>query len=182
MKFCYAIFLAFITCSATTEKDIKSLSKRNDMLTYEMKSRERYVVTDSVEIEFILMNPSAQDLYFLIWYTPFEGFQGDLFNVMRNDTLLPYQGRMVKRGQPDFSEYKRIAAGDSLKAKINLTEAYDTSKPGEYRVEYIKNIADVVMAKDVQEGKVSLPRRMQEHTTIQITGGIIQFTIVAEKM
>lgn len=82
-----------------------------------------------------LSNRTASPLAVLTWGTPFEGWMQPFVRVTRNGVALAYQGPSVKRGDPEASEYLRLAAGRSRSATLALAPAFDTSAPGHYRVE-----------------------------------------------
>ena len=82
-----------------------------------------------------LRNRTASPLAVLTWGTPFEGWMQPFVRVTRNGVALDYQGPSVKRGDPERSEYLRLAAGRSRSATLALAPAFDVSAPGRYRVE-----------------------------------------------
>ncbi|HVR99286.1 MAG TPA: hypothetical protein VMW27_21880, partial [Thermoanaerobaculia bacterium] len=53
-----------------------------------------------VSVRFTLTNPGEAPVWVLGWNTPLEGWQGTIFAVSRGGQEIPYQGPMVKRGDP----------------------------------------------------------------------------------
>lgn len=94
-------------------------------------------------IRFELANRSQAPLRVLTWNTPWEGWKGTILTVAREGEELPYQGPMLKRGDPGREEYAEIAAGGRIEATVDLAEVYDVSRPGPYRVEVTGDLLDV---------------------------------------
>lgn len=104
---------------------------------------------------FVLTNNDPSNAYYILkWHTPLEGFRNNFLKVYRNGEELPYEGIMVKRGNPDPASYDLVLPGSSVSGSVYLEEAYDLSKPGKYRVELNTSLMDV--AKD--EGGEFTPR------------------------
>jgi peptidyl-Lys metalloendopeptidase len=100
-----------------------------------------------IAIRFRLTNRTDEPLWMLRWNTPFEGWRGTIFTVTSNGTEIPYQGPMVKRGDPAREDYVKIPAGESVSASVDLSEVYEIRKPGLYDVKVTGGLQDV--AKDV---------------------------------
>lgn len=86
-------------------------------------------------LRLTLRNSSAATLSVLDWGTPFEGWMQPFVRVSRDGVPLDYLGPSVKRGDPDRSEYLRLAAGRSRSVTLALAPAFDVSAPGRYRIE-----------------------------------------------
>jgi hypothetical protein len=86
-------------------------------------------------LRLALANRAALPLSVLSWGTPFEGWFQPFVRVTRDGVAIDYQGPSVKRGEPERSEYLRLAAGRSRSATLALAPAFDVSRPGHYRVE-----------------------------------------------
>ncbi len=85
-----------------------------------------------VVLRFALANRSRQTAQVLEWGTPFEGWLAPFVEVLRDSTPLPYSGASVKRGDPDRSEYFKLAPGARRQAAIDLAEAFDLRAAGNY--------------------------------------------------
>ena len=94
-------------------------------------------------IRFELSNGSDAALRVLTWNTPLEGWKGTVLRVTRDGEELPYQGPMLKRGDPQADDYVEIAAGGRVDATVDLAEVYDVSRPGTYTVEADGDLIDV---------------------------------------
>jgi hypothetical protein len=100
-------------------------------------------VGEPVELRFQLTNPTAQTLYVLEWHTPLEGLLNNFLQVTRDGTEIPYQGPMLKRGNPSAEEYTAIPAGKSVEATVEASLAYDFKQPGHYRIAFRNELMDV---------------------------------------
>src|SRR3954464_2109925 len=95
-----------------------------------------YDSAEPVRLRFELTNDGDEDLYVLKWYTPLEGLNSDCLTVLRNGkTKVPYDGPMVKRGNPGPDDYLLIPAGKTVTAAVDVSESYPVSKPANYQVE-----------------------------------------------
>lgn len=87
------------------------------------------------ELLFYLQNNTAQSVQVLPWNTPLEKFlSADLFNVSIGGERLPYTGRVVKRQAPEAGDFINLEAGERLEAVVVLSQGYDLSRSGKYRI------------------------------------------------
>lgn len=140
-------------------------------LTYSLAARESYFAGEPVVITFKLENDSDETLYVLKWYTPLEGLGGNVFKVTRDGEEIPYNGPMVKRGDPQGSDYAELRPRSSVSAEVDLSPAYDLSKPGNYQVEFAGKIYDVT------SNKSTLPRIREKHQGKTVSGNSLSFRI-----
>jgi hypothetical protein len=110
-----------------------------------------------VAIRFRLIDRTTEPLWVLQWNTPIEGWRGTIFTVTYQGRELPYQGPMVKRGDPRRQDYVEIPPEDSLNVSVDLSEAYEVKQPGQYQVKVTGNLLDVT--KDA----ASVPRPRERH-------------------
>ena len=96
-----------------------------------------------VGVRFRLTNRTRGPLWVLRWNTPIEGWRGTIFTVTFKGTALPYQGPMLKRGDPGREEYVEIPPGESVNVSVDLAEVYDVKQPGEYQVKVTGDLLDV---------------------------------------
>jgi len=120
------------------------------VLKFKLEAEAGYAAGQPVNIKFILENTSNEVLYVLTWYTPLEGLKGKIFKVTRNGVEIPYEGRMVKRGNPRREDYVRIGPGESLSATVDLSTGYNLGERGEYRIEFKGRIHDVIHGGQLQ--------------------------------
>jgi hypothetical protein len=116
----------------------------------------RLEIQAPTSIRFELTNGSGSSLRVLKWNTPLEGWKGTVFRVTRNGEEVPYQGPMLKRGDPQADAYVEIPAGGKADATVDLAEVYDLSRPGTYKVEVDGDLIDVTA------GEIPRPRDLHQ--------------------
>jgi hypothetical protein len=108
-----------------------------------MEAVHPLVAGGPVALRFRLVNRTDGPLWVLRWNTPVEGWRGTIFTVTFQGTDLSYQGPTVKRGDPGREEYVEITPQDSLNVSLDLAEAYDVKRPGQYQVRVTGSLFDV---------------------------------------
>ena len=141
------------------------------VLKYTLEVQAEFAAGGAVNIKFTLENVSNEALNILTWYTPLEGLKGKIFKVTRNGEEIPYEGRMIKRGNPVREDYVRIAPGESASATVDLSSGYNLRARGEYRVEFKGRIHDVA-----REGQ-PLPRAPDASQAMDIKGNAAAFRV-----
>src|SRR6185295_993434 len=96
-----------------------------------------------VPLRFELRNRGRRALHVLTWNTPLEGWFASYLTVTRDGAEIGYTGPQVKRGEPKLEDYVTIAAGKSARAVVDLAQAYDVVRPGDYRVAFAGQLHDV---------------------------------------
>ena len=124
-------------------------------------------------IRFELANRSQAPLRVLTWNTPWEGWKGTILTVTHEGEELPYQGPMLKRGDPGREEYAEIAAGGRIEATVDLAEVYDVSRPGSYRVEVTGDLLDVTSE--------AVPRPRDRHQPMPLRCEPVTFDVPARR-
>ena len=109
-----------------------------------------YKAAQPMTIVFKLKNETADTMYVLKWKTPLEGFNSDMFVVMRGEDKLTYIGRVVKRGAPKPGDYVKISPHGMVETSVDLSEAYAVFEKGDYSVTYSSYIYDMGKAKPVE--------------------------------
>lgn len=126
-------------------------------LVCKLTGRARVGAGERVEITFTLSNRGAAGVSILRWYTPLEGMRGDIFRVTRGGRPVPYDGPLIKRGDPVAADYIEIPAGKSVSGTVDLSTAYGFREPGTYRVVFPRGLSDVVRAGE------TFPRPREAH-------------------
>ena len=114
---------------------------------------------EPVRLRLHLHNAGSQAVQVLHWGTPFEpGWFAPYVTVQRGGTALLYGGATVKRGDPDASQYLRLAAGATETAEVDLAAVFDIVPPGAYRVQ------PQIVLHDVAVGDAArIPRPRDRH-------------------
>lgn len=125
---------------------------------------ELLVMGEKINLKFILTNESEVPLYLLSWYTPLEGIGGEIFRVTYNGQPVPYEGILVSRADPAADSYVLLYPDESTSAVVDLGGAFDFSKIGEYRIEFLSPrishlaLSEAEMASTMEElGPVEIP-------------------------
>lgn len=140
-------------------------------LRYALQAQSSYVQGAPIVIRFRLENLATTDVWVLKWYTPLEGIKGKIFEVRCDGAEIPYEGRMVKRGNPERDDYVHLAAGDSEQAEFDLAKYYSLPECRECRVKFKGRIHDFVF------DERRLPRTADESHAVDIPGAPVSFSI-----
>jgi hypothetical protein len=169
----YLLLLNLIIWSCAFFGENSSADKQQDIvLRFKLEARNSYIIGQPVPITFTLENVTHKDVYVLTWYTPFEGIKGKIFKVTRNGIEIPYEGRMIKRGNPVRQDYIHIKPLGSVSSTVDLTLAFNMDVPGEYRIEFIKHIYDLTF------DEKTLPRTQAEHQGVEVSGNAVTFRMI----
>jgi hypothetical protein len=166
----YLLLLNFtiLSCAFFNERSLAD-EPQDIVLKFKLEARNSYIIEQPVPVTFILQNVTHKDVYVLNWYTPFEGIKGKIFKVTRNGIEIPYEGRMMKRGNPTREDYIHIKPLGSVSSIVDLTLAFNMDIPGEYHTEYIKHIYDLSFDEKM------LPRTQSEHQGVKVSGNAVTF-------
>jgi peptidyl-Lys metalloendopeptidase len=165
--------LAFVASTSGTlpEEEQPAITTPNISLGCTLEMDETYPAGESVTLLFKLHNQTDQPVTILNWYTPLEGMVGDIFQVTRDEEELPYQGMLVKRGDPTREEYTTIKPGKSASAEVDLGMGYDMTTPGFYQVHFTAGLRDIT-------GDASLlPKKQDDHHPQPLSCNTVSFRI-----
>lgn len=123
-------------------------------------------------LQFVLRNRGPDAVAVLTWGTPFEGWYQPFVRVLRDGQPLPYAGPVVKRGDPEADEMRRLAAGGTRSASLALAPAFDLRAPGRYRVEPAIVLHD---ARPLAPREGATPRPRDRHTPLALSCPPVEF-------
>jgi hypothetical protein len=133
-------------------------------LSAHLEMPESLTIGKKINLKFVLTNDSDTPLYILQWYTPLEGIGGEIFRVTYEGRPVPYQGILASRTPPTAEAYVLLNPGESVSAVVDLAEAFDFSKAGAYRVQFISPrishvaLSETEMASTMEElGPINIP-------------------------
>jgi hypothetical protein len=167
------IFMSIFIWQIGFPRESVSVDNQPDaVLRFELEALPSYIAGEPVQITFVLENLTRRDVYVLTWYTPLEGLKGKILKVTRDGVEIPYEGRMIKRGEPGRKDYLHISPLESVSFVVDLTPAYDMNTPGDYHVEFIKRIHDFTF------DEKTIPKKQAEHQGGDISGNAVSFRII----
>jgi hypothetical protein len=176
MKLFMIILLLALRCGSI-EMNRKPLSHAEDKIVYKLVAKEDFRIDEPVKVQFILENRSDEALFFLKWYTPFEGFNSDMFIVTCNGRVIQYEGRMIKRGNPGLKDYLSVDPGNSLNAEVELSLVYNMKDTGNYRIEYKSAIRDFIFLNKAQKPENYLPVVPGKEQKMDIKGNLLNLKV-----
>ena len=137
--------LALTALSLTACFCVLQPEKRPEM-ECQIQPRPPLTAGGPVRIRFALTNPSDDPVWVLSWNTPLEErWMGTVFTLTGpGGEEIPYQGPMVKRGEPAREEYVEIAPGGTAEAVVDLAQVYEFKNPGRYRLQVTRDLLDLV--------------------------------------
>ena len=71
----------------------------------------------------------------------FEGILGEIFDIQWQGQPLQYEGPMVKRAAPGGEDWLLLEAGDVLSATVDISEAWNLARPGDYQLQLRNGIS-----------------------------------------
>ena len=142
-----------------------------------LTAESSYRLGDPLLITFEIENTDSESYQLLTWGTPLEGqFTVDCLLVRRDGELVPYDGRLVKRGDPPPEAYVVIRPGERLKETVDISQAYSIEQVGDYTVTLNASFFD---AFPVPENVKQAPRKRQAHEFHKLPPAVVQFKVVA---
>jgi hypothetical protein len=113
-----------------------------------------------VLISFELQNTSNYEVRVLKWQTPLEGLLTDCLDINVQGKKIPFDGKMIKRGNPSEKDFILLKPGETVKKEIDLTEAYDIPEKAEIQIEF--NPERLVLLNDGKE--IFNPKKISENS------------------
>lgn len=89
---------------------------------------------NEAKLLFTLHNPSEQPWRFLQWKTPFDAWFSEFIHITHKGVQIPYEGALMKRGEPNKEDYLILKAGENVQVELELAQAFRLNN-GEYTVE-----------------------------------------------
>jgi hypothetical protein len=135
-----SVFLAGSTCSNRTQVPAQGkvdIAPAFDKPAINIAISANPVIAneDPIIIEFEISNAGKKKTAVLSWGTPLEGrFSRPIFQITQNKRPVRYNGPMIKRGNPEPSDFIELIPGESFNASIDLREAYTFAESGTYIV------------------------------------------------
>jgi hypothetical protein len=141
------------------------------VLRSHLRARESYVSGEPIIIGFTVENLSSMDVWILKWYTPLEGIKGKILEVKCDGVDVPYEGMLMKRGNPETDDYVRLRRAESAGGEFDLSSAYSLPACKVCSVKFKGRIYDVVLKQR------EVPRAADQHRSIDAPGNTVVFSI-----
>src|ERR1700759_2845467 len=101
-------------------------------LVISLRAEDDYKLGEPVVLTVEVENRGSDALRVLGWGPPFEErFTSSFLRVERDGEVLPYDGRLVKRGDPSADDYLTIGAGETVKTTVDVSAGYPIESPGD---------------------------------------------------
>ncbi|MFE1908947.1 M35 family metallopeptidase [Streptomyces gardneri] len=125
---------------------------QNQTFECALRMQPRYLLGEPITLSFEIRNAADESYRILTWDTPLLNSPLNFLSVSREGSELPYDGPLVKRGDPSEEEYIDLAPGESRSGEIDLSQLYAIQLPGEYTVTLNAELADVYPATEGSRG------------------------------
>ena len=134
-----ALLGALAAVDAQTATGTSSSASVSDMreqpFVTSLKADPSYALGDPILVTFAIQNNSGETYQILKWGTPLERpLSGDCLTVKRDGEVVPYDGKLVKRGDPPSEAYLLIKPNERIESTIDISEAYAIDQVGDYTV------------------------------------------------
>jgi hypothetical protein len=146
-----------------------------ETFTSTLTSEATYALGDPVVLTLVIENTSSEPWHLLIWGTPFEDrLLGDCLIVERDGRPVPYDGRIVKRGDPAAGSYIEVGPGERVHTTIDITTGYAIDSPGTYTATLNVTFNDAFSGPSG-----SAPRLRAAHELLTLPPSSTTFTVTA---
>lgn len=92
--------------------------------------------TDDVTVDVTMTNIGSVPVFVPKWYLPSQTSTSGVFTITRDGEPVQYLGALVKRKRFSAADFVKIAAGESLYFRVELSALYDLSATGVYNLQY----------------------------------------------
>src|SRR5689334_15871691 len=92
--------------------------------------------TDDLVAKVTITNDTQETVFVPKWQVPGQILEADLFEVTQDGRPASYVGRVVKRPAPTASDFYRLAPGQSIQGRTELSRHYDLLDGGEYLIAF----------------------------------------------
>jgi hypothetical protein len=145
-------------------------------LVISLRAEDDYRVGEPVVLTVEVENRGSDPLRLLGWGTPFEErFSSSFLTVERDGEVLPYDGRLVKRGDPGPRDYLTIEPGATVETRVDVSAGYPIEGPGKYMVRVKTQASDAFV---VTAGESEEARPRDRHERLALDSPAVTFTVL----
>jgi hypothetical protein len=105
---------------------------------------------EPITFRYELTNESDYEYALLTWDTPLEREVGSFLEIRFGDRVIPYDGRMVKRGEPTPDSYRRIGAHQTIVEELDLSRSFSFDEHGSYTITFHVQFRDAIRQPDIR--------------------------------
>ncbi len=87
-------------------------------------------------VEVTVTNTSRKTARIPKWQLPTAVAESNLFAITHDGSEIRYEGRMIKRTTPTAADFAILRPGQSHRVTLNLADAYDLSRAGDYTITF----------------------------------------------
>src|SRR5262245_27869807 len=131
---------------------------------------------EPITLRYEIQNISDDEYALLVWETPLEREVFRFVEVRRGDRRVPYDGRLVKRGDPTAESYRTIAAGQTIVEELDLSKYFAFEEFGTYTVTLHTRFLDAIRRPSANDA----PRRRYEHESFSLDPVSASFELVPD--
>lgn len=133
-------FITWLILLTTYSCGVKRITNNNKPAfeTIISVNKDIYNTNEIIELTFEVLNKSEEQVSFLLWGTPLENtFTRNCLNIIHNNQVIEYSGRLVKRRSPIESDYTKLESRETTIGKVNILEGYKLNETGFYQIQFI---------------------------------------------
>jgi hypothetical protein len=138
-----ALLLGMALWSAAAVSEGSDAPGGREMVRFSLDADATYRLGAPVRMDFSLENLTDENLWILKWHTPCEGILNRIFDVTCGGREIPYEGRMLKRGNPTPNDYLKLAPHEKMTCTFDLASVYTLPAKEECHVSFVGRLLDV---------------------------------------
>jgi hypothetical protein len=147
-----------------------------DDLRQSIHMQPTYRLGEPITLRFEIENASDQDYALLIWDTPLGREVMNFVDVRHEGRTIPYDGRLVKRGEPTTDSYRTLAPGETIVEELDLSTSFAFEDPGTYTVTINVRFMDAIRGAGANYGA----RRRHEHEALPLEPASSTFELLPD--
>jgi hypothetical protein len=144
-------------------------------LKCEIETDAEYRLGGPITVKGALRNVGTAAIWILDWNTFLDTKRPDCMLVIHNGERLPHTGVVALHKAPDRESFVRIDAGGSVSRKIDISQTYAITEPGEYQLSFYMPTQGAF-----EEGFQEPPRDESQYKLTLVESKKVQIKLVGE--